>query len=424
MALTDAKVRAAKPLDKSYKLPDGDGMHLMVHTNGSKYWRLQYRFGGKQKMLALGVYPDISLAEAREKRDAARKLIANGFDPSEKRKEVKEEQQKEFNTFEKVARDWHATNKKWSEGHSHRVLKSLEDNIFAAIGKRNIAELKTRDLLEPIKAVEMSGRLGVAARLQQRVTGIMRYAVQSGLIDYNPAQDMAGAVATGKRVHRAALELKRLPEFLQRIDDYKGRPLTKLAVKLTLLVFIRSSELRFARWDEIDFENAMWTIPAEREAIEGVKHSHRGSKMRTPHLVPLSRQAIEILKQIYQFSGNHELIFIGDHNPRKPMSENTVNNALRVMGYDTKTEVCGHGFRTMACSSLIESGLWSKDAVERQMSHQERNSVRAAYIHKAEHIEERRLMVQWWADFLFENTHALITPYEFAKKVKYLNSYQ
>lgn len=415
MALTDAKVRAAKPLDKSYKLTDGDGMHLMVHINGSKYWRLQYRFGGKQKMLALGVYPDISLAEAREKRDAARKLIANGFDPSEKRKEVKEEQQKEFNTFEKVARDWHATNKKWSEGHSHRVLKSLEDNIFAAIGKRNIAELKTWDLLELIKAVEMSGRLEVAARLQQRVTAIMRYAVQSGLIDYNPAQDMAGAVATGKRVHRAALELKRLPEFLQRIDNYKGRPLTKLAVKLTLLVFIRSSELRFARWDEIDFENAMWTIPAEREAIEGVKHSHRGSKMHTPHLVPLSRQAIEILKQIYQFSGNHELIFIGDHNPRKPMSENTVNNALRVMGYDTKTEVCGHGFRTMACSSLIESGLWSKDAVERQMSHQERNSVRAAYIHKAEHLDERRLMLQWWADFLDANREQAISPFDYAK---------
>ncbi|QHD94439.1 integrase arm-type DNA-binding domain-containing protein [Proteus terrae subsp. cibarius] len=415
MALTDAKVRAAKPLDKSYKLTDGDGMHLMVHTNGSKYWRLQYRFGGKQKMLALGVYPDISLAEAREKRDAARKLIANGFDPSEKRKEVKEEQQKEFNTFEKVARDWHATNKKWSEGHSNRVLKSLEDNIFATLGKRNIVELKTRDLLEPIKAVEVSGRLEVAARLQQRVTAIMRYAVQSGLIDYNPAQDMAGAVATGKRVHRAALELKRLPELLQRIDDYKGRPLTKLAVKLTLLVFIRSSELRFARWDEIDFDNAMWTIPAEREAIEGVKYSHRGSKMRTTHLVPLSRQAIEILKQIYQFSGNNELSFIGDHNPRKPMSENTVNNALRVMGYDTKTEICGHGFRTMACSSLVESGLWSKDAVERQMSHQERNSVRAAYIHKAEHIDERRLMVQWWADYLDANREQTISPFDFAK---------
>lgn len=416
MALSDTKIRSAKPEDKAYKLTDGKGLFLLVHPNGSKYWRFRYRFGGKEKMLAFGVYPDVSLANAREKRDEARKLVANGVDPSEKRKEVKEEQQKEFNTFEKVARDWHATNKKWSEGHSHRVLKSLEDNIFVAIGKHNIAELKTRDLLEPIKAVEMSGRLEVAARLQQRVTAIMRYVVQSGLIDYNPAQDMAGAVATGKRVHRAALELKRLPEFLQRIDGYKGRPLTKLAAKLTLLVFIRSSELRFARWDEIDFENAMWTIPAEREVIEGVKHSHRGSKMRTTHLVPLSRQAIEILKQIYQFSGNHELIFIGDHNPRKPMSENTVNNALRVMGYDTKTEVCGHGFRTMACSSLIESGLWSKDAVERQMSHQERNSVRAAYIHKAEHIEERRLMVQWWADYLDANRDRHVGAFGFGKR--------
>ncbi|HEM8126013.1 tyrosine-type recombinase/integrase [Providencia rettgeri] len=415
MALTDTKVRAAKPDEKAYTLTDSDGLFLYIHPNGSKYWRFRFRFGGKQHLMAFGVYPEISLADARERRDAARKQVALGIDPRELKKELKEEQQKEFNTFEKVARDWHATNKKWSEGHSHRVLKSLEDNIFAAIGKRNIAELKTRDLLEPIKAVEMSGRLEVAARLQQRVTGIMRYAVQSGLIDYNPAQDMAGAVATGKRVHRAALELKRLPEFLQRIDDYKGRPLTKLAVKLTLLVFIRSSELRFARWDEIDFENAMWTLPAERESIEGVKHSHRGSKMRTTHLVPLSQQAIEILKQIYQFSGNHELIFIGDHNPRKPMSENTVNNALRVMGYDTKTEVCGHGFRTMACSSLIESGLWSKDAVERQMSHQERNSVRAAYIHKAEHIEERRLMVQWWADYLDANREGHVGAFGFGR---------
>ncbi len=416
MALTDTKVRAAKPDEKAYTLTDSDGLFLYIHPNGSKYWRFRFRFGGKQHLMAFGVYPEISLADARERRDAARKQVALGIDPREYKKELKEEQQKEFNTFEKVARDWHATNQRWSDGHSYRVLKSLEDNIFSALGKRNIAELKTRDLLEPIKAVEMSGRLEVAARLQQRVTSIMRYAVQSGLIDYNPAQDMAGAIATGNRVHRAALELKRLPEFLQRIDSYTGRPLTTLAVKLTLLVFIRSSELRFARWDEIDFDNAMWTIPAEREAIEGVKHSHRGSKMRTPHLVPLSRQAIEILKQIYQFSGNHELIFIGDHNPRKPMSENTVNNALRVMGYDTKTEVCGHGFRTMACSSLIESGMWSKDAVERQMSHQERNSVRAAYIHKAEHIEERRLMVQWWADYLDANREGHVGAFGFGKR--------
>ncbi|WEF12527.1 integrase arm-type DNA-binding domain-containing protein [Pectobacterium actinidiae] len=416
MALTDIKVRTAKPADKQYKLTDGNGMHLLIHPNGSKYWRLQYRFGGKQKMLALGVYPDVSLADARARRDDARKLLANGSDPGDKKKSDKIEQSEAL-TFREVAIEWHATNKKWSEEHSRRVLKSLEDNLFFAIGKRNIAELKTRDLLAPIKAVEQSGRLEVASRLQQRTTAIMRYAVQSGLIDYNPAQEMAGAVASSNRQHRPALELKHTPELLQRIDSYTGRPLTRLAVELTLLIFIRSSELRFARWSEIDFETSMWTIPPEREPIEGVKHSHRGSKMRTPHLVPLSRQALVILKQIQQFSGDHELIFIGDHDPRKPMSENTVNKALRVMGYDTKTEVCGHGFRTMACSSLIESGLWSRDAVERQMSHMERNAVRAAYIHKAEHLDERKLMLQWWADFLNANREKAVSAFDFGRSV-------
>ncbi|MEI7377877.1 tyrosine-type recombinase/integrase [Dickeya chrysanthemi] len=414
MALTDVKVRTAKPSDKQYKLTDGNGMHLLVHPNGSKYWRLQYRFGGKQKMLALGVYPDVSLADARARRDEARKLLANGTDPGDKKKSDKVEQSEAL-TFKEVAIEWHATNKKWSQEHSYRVLKSLEDNLFPAIGKRNIAELKTRDLLAPIKAVEQSGRLEVASRLQQRTTAIMRYAVQSGLIDYNPAQEMAGAVASSNRQHRPALDLKRTPELLRRIDNYTGRPLTRLAVELTLLIFIRSSELRFARWSEIDFETAMWTIPPEREPIDGVKHSHRGSKMRTPHLVPLSRQALATLKQIQQFSGDHELIFIGDHDPRKPMSENTVNKALRVMGYDTKVEVCGHGFRTMACSSLIESGLWSRDAVERQMSHMERNSVRAAYIHKAEHLDERKLMLQWWADFLDANREKAVSAFDFGK---------
>ncbi|EJB8473034.1 tyrosine-type recombinase/integrase [Enterobacter kobei] len=414
MALTDIKVRTAKPTDKQYKLTDGNGMHLLVHPNGSKYWRLQYRFGGKQKMLALGVYPDVSLADARGRRDEARKLLANSIDPGDKKKNDKVEQE-EARTFEQLAIEWHATNKKWSEEHSRRVLKSLEDNLFPAIGKRNIADLKTRDLLVPIKAVELSGRLEVASRLQQRTTAIMRYAVQSGLLDYNPAQEMVGAVASSNRQHRAALELKRIPELLQRIDSYSGRPLTRLAVELTLLVFIRSSELRFARWSEIDFETSMWTIPAEREAIEGVKHSQRGSKMRTPHLVPLSRQALAILKQVHKLSGDRDFVFIGDHDHRKPMSENTVNKALRVMGYDTKVEVCGHGFRTMACSSLIESGLWSRDAVERQMSHMERNSVRAAYIHKAEHLDERRLMLQWWADFLDVNREGVVSPFDFAK---------
>ena len=392
-------------------------MHLLVHPNGSKYWRLQYRFGGKQKMLALGVYPDVSLADARARRDEARKLLANSIDPGDKKKNDKVELE-EARTFEQLAIEWHATNKKWSEEHSRRVLKSLMDNLFPAIGKRNIADLKTRDLLAPIKAVELSGRLEVASRLQQRTTAIMRYAVQSGLLDYNPAQEMVGAVASSNRQHRPALELKRITELLQRIDNYTGRPLTRLAVELTLLVFIRSSELRFARWSEINFETSMWTIPAEREAIEGVKHSQRGSKMRTPHLVPLSRQALAILKQVHKLSGDRDFVFIGDHDHRKPMSENTVNKALRVMGYDTKAEVCGHGFRTMACSSLIESGLWSRDAVERQMSHMERNSVRAAYIHKAEHLDERRLMLQWWADFLDANREKVVSPYDFAKITK------
>lgn len=306
-------------------------------------------------MLALGKYSEVSLADARARRDEARKLLANGVDPSENKKAVKVEQEQEAITFE------------------------------------------------------------VVARLQQRATAIVRFAVQSCLIDYKPAQEIAGAVATAKRQHRAALELNRIPELLHRIDHYSGRPLTRLAVELTLLVFIRSSEVCFARWSEVDFDTAMWTIPGEREPLEGVKHSHRGSKMRTPHLVPLSRQALSILEKTKSMSGNRELIFVGDHDPRKPMSENTVNKALRVMGYDTKVEVCGHGFRTMACSSLIESGLWSKDAVERQMSHQERNSVRAAYIHKAEHLGERRLMLQWWADYLDANRQKGVSPFDFAK---------
>ncbi|EMG8335695.1 integrase arm-type DNA-binding domain-containing protein [Enterobacter hormaechei] len=415
MALTDTKVRAAKPEAKEYSLVDGDGMFLLVHPNGSKYWRFRFRFGGKQHLMAFGVYPETSLADARQKREEARKLVAAGVDPREHKRAVKEEQAKEVITFESVARDWHASNRKWSKSHSARVLKSLEDNLFDAIGKRNIADLKTQDLLKPLKAVEMSGRLEVATRLQQRTTSIMRFAVQSGLIDYNPAQELAGAIATAKRQHRASLDFDRIPELLHRIDSYTGRPLTRLAVELTLLVFIRSSELRFARWSEVDFETAMWTIPGERKPLEGVKHSHRGSKMRTPHLVPLSHQALAILEKIKSLSGNRELIFVGDHDSRKPMSENTVNKALRVMGYDTKVEVCGHGFRAMACSTLVESGLWSRDAVERQMSHQERNSVRAAYIHKAEHLGERRLMLQWWADYLDANRQKGISPFDFAK---------
>jgi integrase len=207
------------------------------------------------------------------------------------------------NTFELVARQWHKSNKKWSEAHSEKVLKSL-DHVFPLIGSRDITTLRTPDLLVPVKAAEAKEIYEIAARLQQRITAIMRYAAQSGIISYNPAVDMAGALTTVKRQHRPALALNRISELLERLDNYRGQPLTRLATKLTLLIFIRSSELRFARWSEIDFKKAMWTIPPERKPIEGVKYSHRGSKMRTEHLVPLSTQALDILKQIQPSAGN------------------------------------------------------------------------------------------------------------------------
>ena len=397
MALTDAKIRAAKPTDKAYKLTDGAGMFLLVHPNGSRYWRLRYRILGKEKTLALGVYPEVSLSEARTKRDEARKLISEGVDPCEQKRAKKVVPDLQL-SFEHIARRWHASNKQWAQSHSDKVLKSLETHVFPFIGNRDITTLSTPDLLIPVRAAEVKQIYEIASRLQQRISAVMRYAVQSGIIRYNPA-----------------LDLSRLPELLSRIDGYKGQPVTRLAVMLNLLVFIRSSELRYARWSEIDIDNAMWTIPAEREPLPGVKFSYRGSKMRTPHLVPLSQQAVAILAELQTWAGENGLIFTGAHDPRKPISENTVNKALRVMGYDTTQDVCGHGFRAMACSALIESGLWSRDAVERQMSHQERNGVRAAYIHKAEHLEERRLMLQWWADFLDANRDKSISPFEYAK---------
>lgn len=415
MTLTNAKIRAAKPGSKPYKLTDAANMYLLVHPNGSLYWRLRYRHQGKEKTFALGRYPDMSLAEAREYRDEIRKQVAAGTDPCEQKRVQKAVPDGEH-TFEAVARQWHASNKQWTDPHSIRILRSLETHVFPFIGLRDIGSLGTPDLLVPVRAAEAKQVYDVAARLQQRITAIMRFAIQSGIIRYNPAPDMAGALTTVKRRHRPALPLSRLSELQARTEAYQGHPLTRLAVRLSLLVFIRSSELRFARWAEIDMQKALWTIPAERAALPGVRFSSRGAKMRTPHLVPLSRQALAVLREIHQWSGNSELIFAGAHNPRKPMSENTVNKALRLMGYDTTQDVCGHGFRAMACSALTESGLWSRDAVERQMSHQERNGVRAAYIHRAEHLEERRLMVQWWADFLDANRHDTISPFDYASR--------
>lgn len=414
MALTNTQVKNAKPKTKAYKLTDGEGMYLLVNPNGSKYWRLNYRFQRQQKTLALGVYPLISIAEAREARSEAKANLAKGIDPNDLKKEVALESAPET-TFEFIARQWHAANKTWTADHRARVLRSLEKDIFPYIGNKQVSELNTPQLLAPIKRVDKVGNYDTATRLQQRVTSIMRFAVQSGLIDYNPAQELSGALSVKKTIHRPALDLEQLPDLLKRIEQHRGRVLTKYAIRFALLTFVRSSEMRFARWSEIDFDKAIWTIPAEREPIEGVRYSNRGSKMRTVHLVPLSQQALDLLKAIHFYSGSHDLIFVGDHNANKPMSENTVNKALSNMGYDTKTELCGHGFRAMACSALIESGHWSKDGIERQMSHQERNAVRAAYIHKAEHLEERKQMMQWWANYLDANKNQYISPFEFKK---------
>lgn len=418
MKLNARQVETAKPKDKTYKLADGGGLYLEVSAKGSKYWRMKYRrpTDKKEDRLAFGVWPIVTLAQARAKRDEAKKLISQGIDPKAEQREAQSENSGAYK-FETIAREWHANNKRWSSDHSARVLRYLELYIFPFIGGEDIRLLKTSNLLAPIKKVDASGKHDVAQRLQQRVTAIMRYSVQNDYIDSNPAMDMAGALTTTKARHYPALPFHRFPEFLERLARYRGRKITRIAVQLSLLTFVRSSELRFACWSEFDLERALWRIPAKREEVEGIRHSHRGMKMKEEHIVPLSSQALAILYELRQISGDNPRLFPGDHDARKVMSENTVNTALRTMGYDTKTEVCGHGFRTMARGALGESGLWSDDAIERQLSHTERNNVRAAYIHTSEHLEERRLMVQWWADYLSSITNKYLTPYEFAKKI-------
>ena len=416
MKLNARQVDTAKPKDKTYKIADGGGLYLEITPKGAKYWRMKYRrpYDKKEDRLAFGVWPTVKLVEARAKRDEAKKLLGQGIDPKAEQKEALAETSGAY-TFETIAREWHSSNKRWSDDHRSRVLRYLELYIFPHIGSSDIRQLKTSHLLMPIKKVDATGKYDVAQRLQQRVTAIMRYAVQNDYIESNPAMDMAGALSTTKARHYPALPFSRYPEFLERLNAYRGRTMTRIAVELSLLTFVRSSELRFARWDEFDFDKAYWRIPAKREEIEGVRYSHRGMKMKEEHIVPLSRQALDLLGSLRKLSGDNSRLFPGDHNPKKVMSENTVNNALRAMGYDTKTEVCGHGFRTMARGALGESGLWSDDAIERQMSHSERNNVRAAYIHTSEHLDERRLMVQWWSDFLDQVRASYITPYEYAK---------
>ncbi|MBE0074842.1 DUF4102 domain-containing protein, partial [Citrobacter freundii] len=416
--LTDSKIRSAKSLTKSYKLTDSQGLYLTVSGSGSKLWYFRYRLAGKESRLAFGPYPQITLAEAREKRDAARKLLASGISPSQLHK-AHNTAVDESRTFRHTAMAWHTSSLKlWSEAHAGKILTCLKRYVFPVIGAMDIAEIETRHLAQLVKAIDDKGVHDVAGRVRQHLTKIMRHAVQQGVIKYNPAYDLEGVVTPLVTRHHPALPLNRLPELLEKMDDYKGRELTRLALDLSLHVFLRSSELRLARWDEFNLKAHIWTVPAKREAVKGVRFSERGAKMKDEHLVPLSQQAVALLKQIQAISGESVFVFPGAHTLNKPMSENTINKALRVMGYDTKTEVCGHGFRTMACSALNESGRWSKDAIERQMSHKERNGVRAAYVHKAEHLEARIEMMQWWSDYLDTCREKYVPSYIYARQHK------
>ncbi|EJH7014564.1 integrase arm-type DNA-binding domain-containing protein [Salmonella enterica] len=417
MALTDTAIRKTKPTEKPFKLADSSGLYLLIKPNGSKLWYMKYRIDGKEKKLAFGPYPDISLFKARLLRDAARAKVREGVDPSADKK-IAQQKKKNGHTFRQIAMNWHGEHRRWSEHYANTIQRRLEMYVFPDIGDSLIDQITTETLLFTLRKVENKGFLEITARLKNYVTEIMRYAVKKQLIKSNPALDLDGEFTPPETSHYPALPLDKLPELLTRTDSYCGRLLTRYALKLSLLFFVRSSELRFARWSEIDWQQKLWVIPEEREQIENMRFSHRGTKMKTQHIVPLSEQAITILKQTEALSGHLSFIFPGEYDQDKCMSDNTVNKALRVMGYDTKKEICGHGFRAMACSALSESGLWSKEAIEKQMSHQERNSVRAAYIHKAEYLEERIAMMQWWADYLDANTGGYISPYQFASRLR------
>ncbi|MBS0236207.1 MAG: tyrosine-type recombinase/integrase [Proteobacteria bacterium] len=390
MALTDTTIRNAKRQDKQYRLVDGDGLHLLVMPNGSKYWQLRYRFAGKEKLLALGVYPTISLAEARERRMAARKQLANDIDPGQAKKESKRQVFLQTqNSFELVAREWHeGRTLGWTPHHAKDVIRRLEMDIFPPLGNRPINEITAPELLEAIRLIEKRGAIDIAHRAVQTCGQIFRYAIATGRAERNPAADLKGALRTRAKGNYSYLKASELPEFLSKLAAYDGHIQTKLALRLLLLTFVRTSELRAAEWVEINFEKAEWRIPAER------------MKMREQHIVPLSRQALALLQELYGLTGHTPYVFPGQNNPSKFMSENTLLYAIYRMGYHSRAT--GHGFRATASTILNEHGFRS-EVIERQLAHAERNKVRASYNH-AQYLPERQKMMQWWADYLDKET--------------------
>ncbi|PTQ82080.1 integrase [Nitrosospira multiformis] len=387
MALTDLQVKKAKASDKPQKLSDGGGLYLLVQPNGAKYWRLKYRFAGVEKLLALGVYPDVSLLDARERREKARKLLANEADPGAVKKAQKEASVAVIeNSFEIVAREWfmkHAPN--WADTHSCKVIRRLEVDAFPWIGARPIGEITAPELLAMLRRVESRGALDTAHRVHQNCGQVFRYAIATGRAQRDPSTDLRGALPPPNRQHYPTItDPKAIGELLRAIDGYSGTYSTRYALRLAPMLFVRPSELRKAEWCEFNLDKAEWRIPAKR------------MKMNALHIVPLSTQAVAILRELYCISGAGKYVFPSARTTTKPMSDNTINAALHRLGY--KGEFVGHGFRHMASTLLNEQG-WNRDAIERQLAHAERDGVRAAYNY-AEYLPERKRMMQHWADYL------------------------
>ena len=389
--LSDIEARKAKPQDKPYKLTDGKGLYLLVNPNGGKLWRMNYRHGGKQKTLALGVYPETALAKAREKLEQARRLLADGLDPMAERKADKEATaERGKNSFEAVAREWLALNVgKWAETTHRHIKERLEQNLFPWLGARPIAEITARELLAALNKTVERGRIDTATRIRSDAGRVFRYAIVTGRAERDPAADLAGALPSPKTQHRATLvEPKEVGELLRAIDAYSGTFVVRAAFKLAPLVFLRPGELVQAEWAEFDLDAGEWRIPGER------------MKMKGRHIVPLSRQAVDILRELHPLTGAGRFVFPGVRDRGAHMSRESIRAALIRMGYgpDSGNPMTAHGFRGMASTLLHEQG-WNTDIIERQLAHAERNKIKAAYNH-AEHLPERRRMMQAWADYL------------------------
>ena len=397
----DTTIRNTKPMDATLRLNDGDGLYLLVKPNGARWWRLDYSIGGNRKTLSIGVYPDTGLKAARDKADKARQQVAAGTDPSDIRKADKAQQAKALeadrriadgipavDSFEEVAREWFAKfSAEWAPSHADKIIRRLERDIFPWIGKRPIAGVSAPDLLAVLRRIEDRGALETAHRTHHNCGQIFRYAIATGRAERDPSPDLRGALPAVKQTHHAAItEPKAIGGLLRAIDAYQGFLVTKCALRLAPLVFVRPGELRKAEWSEIDLDKAEWNIPAER------------MKMREPHLVPLSNQSMVILREVHALTGGGRYVFPGARTNGRPMSDNAVLAALRRMGFP-KGEMSGHGFRAMARTILDEVLGVRPDYIEHQLAHAVRDPNGRAY-NRTAHLVERRKMMQQWADYL------------------------